>query len=83
MRVGVDAEAARLDVVAEVVDFIVRDLYTVDEKATLSRMFTFRDNVDHMCTMDLLGIPAPCFRLQNIAPRKINQKAHGACPQVL
>ena len=38
---GVDAEAARPGVEAEVVDFVVRELYTVDEKPTLSRMFTF------------------------------------------
>jgi len=71
---GVVAEAERPAVVRDVVDFVVRDLFTVDEHATLSRMFTYRDNLDHMFTMHLLGIPAACFRLQKVVPRKVNQK---------
>ena len=74
VAVGMDAEAERPAVVQEVVDFIVRDLFTVDEHPTLSRMFTYRDNLDHMLTMVLLGIPSSCFRLQRIVPRKLNQK---------
>ena len=71
---GVDAQAERPAVVRDVVDFVVRDLFTVDECPTLSRMFSYRDCLDHMLTMHLLGIPAACLRLQRIVPRKLNQK---------
>ena len=71
---GVVAQAERPAVVRDVVDFVVRDLFTVDERPTLSRMFSYRDCLDHMLTMHLLGIPAACLRLQKIAPRKLNQK---------
>ena len=71
---GVDAQAERPAVVRDVVDFVVRDLFTVDECPTLSRMFSYRDCLDHMLTMQLLDIPAACLRLQRIVPRKLNQK---------
>ena len=74
VAVGMDAATERPAVERAVLDFIVRDLFTVDEHPTLSRMFTYRDTLDHMFTMVLLGIPSFCFRLQRIVPRKINQK---------
>ena len=57
---GVDAQAERPAVVRDVVDFVVRDLFTVDERPTLSRMFSYRDCLDHMLTMHLLDIPGAC-----------------------
>ena len=80
---GVNAEAERHAVVQDVIDFVVKDLFTVDEHPTVTRMFTYRNNLDHMLTMHLLGILEPCFRVQKIVPRKVNQermtRVHGFC----
>ena len=61
---GVDPETVRAKLATRVYEYIVKELYVVDEKPTLTRMFTYRDCVDHCLTLSLLNVPAGCFRLR-------------------
>ena len=61
---GVDPETVRAKLATRVYEYIVKDLYVVDEKPTLTRMFTYRDCADHCLTLSWLNVPAGCFRLR-------------------
>ena len=71
---GCDPLAERPVVVRRVVSFIVKSLYVVDEKPVVTRMFTFRDGINHALTMHLLGIPAHCFKTGKVTAQQTSQK---------
>ena len=70
----VDPRLARTGVVMDHVNCITKELFVVDEKPTLSRMFTFRGCVDHCLAMHLHGLVRTRIRVKNINPRPENQK---------
>ena len=71
---GRSPDSERPRVVRRIVAFIVKGLFVVDEKPMVTRMFTFRDGIDHALTMHLLGVPANCFNTGNVASRQKTQK---------
>ena len=64
---GVDPKTVREKLVTRVYEYIVRELYVVGEKPTLTMMFTYRDCSDHCLTLSLLNAPAGCFRLRKMS----------------
>ena len=64
---GVDPETVRGKLVTRVYEYIVRELYVVDEKPTLTRMFTYRNCYGHCLTLSLLNAPSKCFGLRNMS----------------
>ena len=66
------AERPRL--VNEFVQWIVKHLLHVDSHPTLNRFFTFRECIDKMMTMTLVGMPQHAFKVRSIKPRAENQK---------
>ena len=69
-----DPREARTGVVMDVVRYLTKELFVVDEKPTLSRMFTFRGCVDHCLAMHLHGVVPHCVRLKSINPRPESKK---------
>jgi hypothetical protein len=71
---GVDVDVERARLVGRFVKFLIENLLKVDSHPTLSRFFTFRDCIDQMLTMHLVGMPKHAFRVRSIKPREKAQK---------
>ena len=64
-----DPEGYRAKVVAMTVESLRKHCLIVDEKPTLSRMFTFRCCLDAMTLIDLLELAAGIFKLTAVPGR--------------
>ena len=73
VRPGEDPNEERPRVLHEFIQWIVTHHLRVDSSPTLTRFFTFRECVDNMFGMQLIGLPDH-FQLKAIKPRKENQK---------
>ena len=71
---GVNPAQARTGVVMNFARYFVEERYVVDEKPTLSRMFTYRGCVDNGLAMHLHDSVRHCFKLKTINPRPQNLK---------
>ena len=69
-----DALASRPALVNRFANFIVKRLLTPDEHPTITRFFTFRQVIDAMLTMDIIGLPQHLLKLSTMKPQEENQK---------
>ena len=69
-----DPATERPRVVANFVKWIVTNLLRVGSSPTLSRFFTFRDCIDNMHTMMLIGLPQHVLQVRSTKPRKEGKK---------
>ena len=71
---GKDPAEQRATLVWRFSQFLIGTLLKVDSRPTLTRFFTFRENIDRMLAMHLIGAPSRVIKLVSTKPREENKK---------